>query len=232
VQWANGSQSVEGMPTFDGALPTAPRAYALAYRDEPDYQGGHYEKDHNTVSTLIDAGMMPFHDKPSLGALQQSVCPGYVDVAKIPGWMFDDNNQGKAFWWRYFEKSYGMARAKNQWGMSINHYNNARWMEPIKNYAKINHPSSFMMINGTNNNTIYEQGSGSLDRNWFPGESWTLYWTEYRNGKSRKGKRQDWADNPLPHNGKHSVAFWDGHVDQTNFDEIIERGWQWEDWRK
>jgi prepilin-type N-terminal cleavage/methylation domain-containing protein/prepilin-type processing-associated H-X9-DG protein len=228
VQFATSPQHIEGMGTFDGALPTIARAYALSHRDQDDYAAGHYEKDHNVFSTLVDAKLVPTAGEPHLSQLQQMVCPMFAKAYRIPGWMFDSDGAPRNYWWRYVVKGYSMTHCKNLNGMSLKQWHSAPWMGPLKNYARVRKPSEFMMINGRNDDTPYEQGKGGLDHNWFGGSTkWAVYWLSY----GTPGRKPSWADrNPGPHDGKHSVAFWDGHVTQTDYNEIVERGWHHSSW--
>jgi prepilin-type N-terminal cleavage/methylation domain-containing protein/prepilin-type processing-associated H-X9-DG protein len=209
----------------EGMLPTYPRLHAHAYGlDSPN-------KKYNYAVVMADARTLPFTGTPSLSNVQGIVCPIYAERISFPSWVFDDDGQPGPVWFRYLVHTTAIADGPF-WGKhgykTPERLARGTWARALRNMAAVRKPSAMMMINAQNQNlTGYEQGEVGLIDSHISGHGKVVRNLAYSLPHKTPGFAKE--GNVGPHDGKHTMTFFDGHVVKTDYDEIKENDWYFYD---
>jgi prepilin-type N-terminal cleavage/methylation domain-containing protein/prepilin-type processing-associated H-X9-DG protein len=196
---------------FDGASPAVMDAYV--FYEVGGWQGNwrKWANDWRWVCVMARGGYAPFGDNPSKGACLGALCPDYVRIKETNNW--DENGQPRDGWGYFPDAAIGMANTHQRAEMDHAGY------RALANMATVKRPASFQMIMGRNKKTPYEQAAVDCR----DGNKGT--W----NGVVKFPTRSYHKTNPGIHDGKTTMAFWDGHIIKTTYQEIWDNNW-WQSW--
>jgi prepilin-type N-terminal cleavage/methylation domain-containing protein/prepilin-type processing-associated H-X9-DG protein len=191
--------------SYDGALPTLPLYLRKKHLGAPWGNDKHCYPEYGWAYRMAKEKLVPFSHDPQLSDVMGFLCP-LVDPGRFKGWEFNSDGEAGKYWSRAMQYSivYALPTGKES---------NKHATRLLYNMARAHRPGEFLMINAVNSKSDYEQRG---------------MWIDAHNGGAqlhRYARLQSWTPQPGGHKGKHSVAFFDGHVAQTDYWEIIDRRW-------
>jgi prepilin-type N-terminal cleavage/methylation domain-containing protein/prepilin-type processing-associated H-X9-DG protein len=190
---------------YDGNMPTLPLYLRKKELGAPWGNDKHCYPEYGWAYIMAGEKLLPINQDPQWSTVEPLMCP-LVKKERFAGWEWNDEGEAGQYWSRAMQYAivYALPTGKDS---------NKHATRLLYNMARAHRPGEFLMINAVNSKSDYGQRG---------------MWIDAHNGGAqlhRYARLQSWTPQPGGHKGKHSVAFFDGHVAQTDYWEIIDRRW-------